>query len=57
MIEIRVAKSEEDLKAVYELRHLVYVKQDGKFGGINFPNKMENYEILDTLSSLMVLNT
>ena len=40
VIEIRVAKSEEDLKAVYELRHLVYVKQDGKFGGINFPNKM-----------------
>ncbi|MCG2695667.1 cyclic nucleotide-binding domain-containing protein [Candidatus Parcubacteria bacterium] len=40
MIEIRVAKSKEDLEAVYKLRYEVYVVQDKKFNPKDFPNKM-----------------
>ncbi|MBA3047132.1 cyclic nucleotide-binding domain-containing protein [Patescibacteria group bacterium] len=40
MIEIRVAKSKEDLEAVYKLRHDTYVKRDGKFNPEDFPDGM-----------------
>jgi N-acyl-L-homoserine lactone synthetase len=49
-METKIARTPEELEQVFKLRYQVYVEQEQKFGGINFPDK-KMYDEFDNKSN------
>lgn len=54
-METKIARTREELDKVFQLRYMVYVEEEGKFGGVYFPGKRIRDEFDDDEQTINLL--